>query len=191
MVCPEVVLLCQVDVTVAFLPSKQVERVRFPYLVRRIYLLLEERKIVTRRQRVGVFLAALLVSLGTGAVAATPAQAFLSDCPSGYFCMWTNYWYNGLPYLYWIPPGTGGFCSNFNSTLNDNVDSAALPNGTYSRSVTMYKDANCSGGPVAFFGTPEFGGPYYGSCTDSGVDNWACNWSLPGSLPSSVWTIRR
>lgn len=129
---------------------------------------------------------AVAIALGLGLVVATPAQASVLDCPAGKYCVWYGTNHGGTPAYYWtVPGGSGGFCVNYGGSLNDNIDSTALKGG---RSVTQYRDANCSGNTVSFHYSEAHGYPFFGSCGGAG---WACLWDGGGSwLPSSAWIIK-
>jgi hypothetical protein len=130
-----------------------------------------------------------VVAMAAVAVAATPAQATVSQCPTGVnvYCVWSGWNHPGAPTYYWTwSGGSGGFCVNYGPGLNDNVDSLALRTG---RSVTQYRDANCSGNAVSFHYSQISGNtPWYGSC---GGWAWACvTDGAGGYLPSSAWIIK-
>jgi hypothetical protein len=137
------------------------------------------------RKRLLAILAGLALGLTGVAVTAAPAQASTADCEFGQFCVWTVAGHVGGEAYHWtVPSGSGGYCVNYGSGLNDKVDSLALKGG---RSVTQYRDANCSGNTVSFhYSIPT--SPWYGSC---GSQAWACTWEGIGSyLPSSAWIIK-
>lgn len=140
------------------------------------------------KKRILTILALSAVLLGVWAV---PAQAGVTQCPTGVnvYCVWTNASFSGAPSYYWTwsSGGSGGFCVNYGSGLNDNVDALALRTG---RSVTQYRDAGCSGTALSFHYSQISGNtPWYGNC--SGSPAWACTWEGAGSyLPSSAWIIK-
>lgn len=138
------------------------------------------------RKRLVAFLALLGAILLVSAAVATPAHAALSDCDTDQYCVWTvGAQIGGEAYHWTVPGGSGGFCVNYGPGLNDKVDSLALRQG---RSVTQYRDANCSGTTVSFHYGEGYGTPWNGSC---GAQAWACQWEGIGSyLPSSAWIIK-
>jgi hypothetical protein len=152
----------------------------------------EARLFGSTRRRIAMVFAAILVGAGLVAVTAAPAHANVYTCPESTFCVWDTGGFEDWPDAQWyVGSGYGGYCINFPSYLNDKVDSAAITNGAYTRSATLYTDINCSGSPNYFLRTLTFGGPYAGSCHSSSSDNWGCGLPTFGALPSSVWIIRR
>lgn len=79
-------------------------------------------------RRVGSGIIAALVMLFGTLVASSPAQAALNDCPSSYFCLWSETNYSGVRYQWsagyiWQQPGhvhvlTGAQDNNMASMYN-------------------------------------------------------------------------
>lgn len=94
------------------------------------------KKLITRLLVVFTFAGTIAV------VAAVPAQAAWSDCPSMYVCLFDNIDGGGPPLnIVYRSPGT---CYNLTSN-NDRADSVFndLGNG---HGVQVYRDAGCTGG---------------------------------------------
>ncbi len=93
------------------------------------------------RARMGVLFGALLLTLGAGAVAATPAQAAWSDCPVGAVCIFDGT-SGGWPLYYWT---SGGPCINIGTSWNDRASSVYNRSGSHVLSVRFHEHAGCSG----------------------------------------------
>lgn len=139
------------------------------------------------RKRILALLGTIVLGLGLAVAVSSPASAHWSDCgPQGprVFCVWKNPLASGTPSYYWTwSAGSGGFCVNYSGTLNDQIDALEL-NGA--RSVTQYRDANCSGNTVSTH--VANGGTVGGVCGNWG---WSCVVDGGGGwLPSSAWIIK-
>lgn len=115
------------------------------------------------------------------AATALPPE-YLACAPSGQrrVCVWFSKTFSGPPDYYWtIPTGTGGYCTNFGSFLNDKVRSWVITAGP--RSATMYQHAGCSGLANSFIGNPA---PDEDSCyswwpgCSNGLDQGSSFWVL-------------
>ena len=137
---------------------------------------------------------ALIVVLGVTAIAATPAHAAYSNCPSNAICVWPTRTFtmgngSGGPMYYWTNPGGG--CINFGAAINDQTASAAN-NATWI--ATFYVNANCSGSLVVTLSAFGAAGNYRNCDNSMGDGNAYWNNSASGctTVPntrriSSVW----
>jgi hypothetical protein len=90
----------------------------------------------TVKRRLTVALTLLLITVG---LTATPAYASLSECASGWVCLYDN---ANFSVKILSTFGNRGTCVNIPSYANDRADSFynKLNNGT---SIRIYQDANC------------------------------------------------
>lgn len=92
-------------------------------------------------------LAALLMFMGLGVVAAAPASAARSDCPSGYACTWTNASFSGGMSSFQYSIADFGAWAGYNNTAT-----SVTSNGQNTSCVAeYYPDANFvhwSGGTI-------------------------------------------
>jgi peptidase inhibitor family I36 len=94
------------------------------------------------RRRIIAFASALVVALGLGLLAATPAQAFTWGCPDGTACVYTGF--NGTGSSLTISVGQYGVdvCHNFSVQMNNDDSSVAESFGS-DLDMLIYANANC------------------------------------------------
>ena len=101
-------------------------------------------KLQKLRNRVGVFVVALIALFAGGAVAATPAHAAYSNC--FFICAYTDSGGNGSQ---WTLPAVLNSCQSVPGGWNDVISSAY--NTASSWRVTFYTEAGCWGGAKTFW----------------------------------------
>jgi hypothetical protein len=103
-------------------------------------------------RRLGTLAVAVLLALGLGAVAATPAHAAYSSCPgnvANLVCLWTGLDGGGTRYGF---VGVSGFCTNVTGSANNAAVSFWNRRGddtpgtqTDDKHVQFYDSAGCTG----------------------------------------------
>lgn len=137
------------------------------------------------RTKIGVVLAAVLLSLG-GAVA-TSGPALAAACPQGKICGYVGSNFDGSMY-YWTASYYWGTCVPIGGNFNNNIRSFVLTSpGT--ASVTVYNNGSCTNTIVTYMQNVE---TYYDgwltNCTNILNHHWNVaqfNCSFPSG--SSMW----
>lgn len=100
------------------------------------------------KRRLPIFLAALTVMLGIGAVVATPAHAAWENATPGLVCLWAGDGGTGTKRCY---AGVSGFCTNINDAPNThnsfwNRRGADTPTmQADDKHIQIYDGRNCTG----------------------------------------------
>jgi hypothetical protein len=92
------------------------------------------------KRRLSALLAALLLTLGIGAVAASPAFAAWDGCESGYVCMYDGNGGTGIRHSY---HGVSGYCTNINDVPN--TANSFYNRRNDSKHIQVYSARNCTG----------------------------------------------